>query len=614
MKTRQELEQIKSLVDLTYNNFGNKLIVDTSKPCDLNNPELGYCYKSIIPDVNGRELTLYKIVCSKINKPDTDLRVMMHEYGHIYFGHLDGVHEMFDTQICNVFRDHRAELIERINTNCGIDFADKLIERVIDDPVLNHSLHNIAMDMEINSKVLSTEDVDLMEKEISEVLVEYRRGLLMSYAGSNEEVKKQIEEQIDKMKNESLIKFIVPCRYYLAKDVPFPDGLSYAEYLILIIEHLDQFVKMLVSIKNGGNGDTSQVSAQDVQDALNKQGQNGGQQGQQGGQGGQGSMQSLDDLMQQMGMSDGGNGQGQGQNGTGQQGGQGSSGDDGKQTGKGDSTGGKGSADPTDSPYKGTRDFGDDGLNGDGKQSGGSHRDHRSPERQDADKKRELGEIHSGGGQGCGSSGGPDATRQVKQEDEVDMAIEEVIQNFKSRVVKREIRKDSMYSYNHGINRSVIAPTYRNKVTITTDPKIVYLIDISGSMDTRLVDRILTTISKKMRKIGRGLHYDIISWSTCLGEHIEDIDPKKGVPRISMGGGTRMAGGMKYFKEHYSEDAILILISDFEDYLQEWHQQELTMSGYTMYGFNYGSSNYNQNFKYFKVKNFNNGRRGYGYY
>ena len=170
-----------------------------------------------------------------------------------------------------------------------------------------------------------------------------------------------------------------------------------------------------------------------------------------------------------------------------------------------------------------------------------------------------------------------------------------------------------MYSYNHGINRTVIAPTYRNKVTITTDPKIVYLIDISGSMDTRLVDRILTTISKKMRKIGRGLHYDIISWSTHLGEHIKDIDPKKGVPRISMGGGTRMAGGMKYFKENYDEDAILILISDFEDYLQEWHQQELTMSNYTMYGFNYGPSNYNQTFKYFKVKNFNNGRRGYGY-
>ena len=113
-----------------------------------------------------------------------------------------------------------------------------------------------------------------------------------------------------------------------------------------------------------------------------------------------------------------------------------------------------------------------------------------------------------------------------------------------------------------------------------------------------------------MKRIGRGLRYNIITWSTYLGEHIKDIDPRKGVPRISTGGGTRMAKGMQYFKENYGPEAILILISDFEDYLEEWHQVELTMPEYTMYGFNYGSSRYNQEFKYFKVRNFKN---SYGY-
>ena len=571
MRRREELEFIKRFVDNTYSRFGNMLTVNLEKPFDPNNPELGYCFK-YTDDSNN--YTFYKIVCATIGREYTDFRVMMHEYGHIYLGHLDGIHEELDTLICNVFRDYRGELIERINAECGIDFAEKLIERVIDDPVLNHSLHNIAMDMEVNSKILSTEDIEEMENDVSEKLPDYQTEYLKYQRDhtDNEELKKQLEDAIKKMENEAKIKLILPCRYYLSKTETFPDELTYPEYLIMIVKHLDQFVKMLVSIKNGGNGDTSEVTSQDVQSALG------------GGQGDQG-MQSLSDLMQDMGMSDGGG-----------------SGNGGSQKG-----GRAGDAQKQDSPFKGNRDQGASDLNGDKNgQDGGSHKDHRTDSRDDADKKRELGQIHSGGGVGCGNSGGPAATRLVEKADEVDMALDEVMLNYKARVVKVDTKKDLTYLYNRGINRSLICPTIRRKVTISQDPTIVFLIDVSGSMDTRLVDRILGTISNKMKRLGRGLKYNIISWSTCLGEHIKNIDPRKGVPRISMGGGTRMAGGMRYFKENYGPEAILILISDFEDYLEEWHQEELKMPEYTMYGFNYGSRNYNQEFKNFKVKNFNN--------
>lgn len=568
MRRREELEFIKRFVDNTYSRFGNMLTVNLDKPFDPNNPELGYCFK-YTDDVSN--YTFYKIVCATIGKDNTDFRVMMHEYGHIYLGHLDGIHEELDTLICNVFRDYRGELIERINSECGIDFAEKLIERVIDDPVLNHSLHNIAMDMEVNSKVLSTEDIEDMEKEISEKLPDYQTEFLKYQRDNtdNEELKKQLDEAIKKMENEAKIKLILPCRYYLNEKETFPDELTYPEYLIMIVKHLDQFVKMLVSIKNGGNGDTSNVSSQDVQSALG------------GGKGDQG-MQSLSDLMQDMGMSDGGSGSNS------QKGGR------------------RGDAQKQDSPFKGNRDQGVDDLNGNKSQDGGSHKDHKTDSRDAADKKRELGQIHSGGGVGCGNSGGPDATRLVEKADEVDMALDEVMLNYKARVVKVDTKKDLTYLYNRGINRSVICPTIRRKVTISQDPTIVFLIDVSGSMDTRLVDRILGTISNKMKRLGRGLKYNIISWSTCLGEHIKNIDPRKGVPRISMGGGTRMARGMEYFRQNYGPEAILILISDFEDYLGEWHEEELKMPEYTMYGFNYGSRNYNQEFKNFKVKNFNN--------
>ena len=586
MRTKSELEIIKRFIDNTYCRFGNMLMVNTNKPFNPDCPELGYCFKYKSDD---ERTIIYKIVCSKIGIEHTDFRIMMHEYGHIYLGHLDGIHEELDTQICNVFRDYRGELIERINRECGIDFAEKLIERVIDDPTLNHSLHNIAMDMEVNSKVLSKEDVEEMEMDITSVLPKYQEELL-KYAidhTKDEDQKKGLEDALKKMENEAKIKLIVPERYYIAKDQPFPSELSYPEYLILIIKHLDQFVKMLVSIKNGGNGDTSQVTAEDIQEALNGNSDQQGN-GSQSSAGSGGGMQGLSDLMEQMGMS--------GNNGN----------SSGKQNTQSDQ--------PTDSRYKGTRDGGNgSGEKNDDKDdpSNGGRNDHRTDSRDEADKKRELGQIQSGGGIGCGNSGGPDATRLVeKHTDEVDMALDEVLNNFKHRVVKKDSKKDIMYLYNRGINRSVIAPTIRRKTTISNEPTIVFLIDISGSMDTRLVDRILNTISKNMKRIGRGLRYNIITWSTYLGEHIKDIDPRKGVPRISTGGGTRMAKGMQYFKENYGPEAILILISDFEDYLEEWHQVELTMPEYTMYGFNYGSSRYNQEFKYFKVRNFKN---SYGY-
>lgn len=630
MRKKAELETIKDFVDSAYNSFGNILVVNASKAYDPGNTELGYCYKFKDPS-NGN--VTYKIYCSTLGIPDTDLRVLLHEYGHIYLGHLEEVHEELDVQICNAIRDHRTELIEYVNKSCGIDFADKLLERIIDDPSLNHSLHNIAMDMEVNTSVLSDEDIEAMEKDISSVLAKKQIEELNAAkekVKGNPDLEKAIEESIDKMKSEALIKLILPCRYYLGKDdqgnlIPFPSDCTYTEYLMLIIQHLDQFVKMLVSIKMGGNGDTSQISQRDVQNALNnmnrdwknaseeyKQGYNDAindkkdgtserkdqadQNGTSGGDYGQGYQDAMNDMASGMGQ-----GQGQGQDGQG--------GD-----GQGQGTGGMqslsdlmkslGVTDDNTEYRKGIRDDVDQELNSP------RRKDHGTDARDEADKKREVGQIRAGGGVGCGNSGGPDAIRDVdKDVDEVDMALREVFQNFRNRVVKQDTQKDMMKLYNRGIIRSVIAPSVSRKVTITTDPKIVYLIDISGSMDTQLVDRILKTIAKNMKKLSRGLKYDIISWSTCLGEHIKDIDPKKGVPRIRTGGGTRLATGIKYFKDNYGPEATLVVISDFEDCLDEWNKIESTMPEYTMYGFNYGgrySRPENQpNWKYMKVRNFN---------
>lgn len=591
MKTRQELEFIENLVKRAYNNrnWGNILKEKLDKPYNPQNPELGYSYRHQSFDGEGKkEFTTYNVVCARTGVNDIDYRVKLHEYGHIYLAHLDGIYEEMDTRICNVLRDYRGELIETVNKGCGINFGDKLIERVIDDPVLNHSLHNIAMDMEVNTKVLSKDDVEVMESELSKILPDTLSDKLKELlkTTTDEEVKKKIEDRLKKMGNEAKIKFILPERYHMADGTPFPDNADYLEYLILIVKNLDQFIKMMISISRGGNGDTSDVTSDDVQDALGDENS---------------AMNNLDDLMEQMGMSDGqGKKKDQGKDGQGSSNGQeGGEGNDASNSG-----GFKGDSEKTDSSNQGTRDTDFSEL------EGGTHHDHCTDSRDDADRKREVGEIKAGGGTGCSGSGTSSAKRKVSNADPVDEAIDQVLRNYKNKVVKKEIKKDMMWNYNKGINRTVIAPAILPRVTIKDEPKIVYLIDVSGSMDTELVDRVLNTIARKMKSIGRGLHYDIISWSTELEDHFRDIDPRKGIPHISMGGGTRMAKGIKYFRDHYKDDSILVVISDFEDYLEEWQQVERTMNKYALYGFNYGRSNYNVDFKNLIVKNFNVSYKG----
>lgn len=577
-KSRKELESIKSLVDYQYSRFFNSLRINQ----DIPYPEgdLGYCYRYLSDTAR-----VYQIVTGPMGKEETDFRVLMHEYGHIYLGHLEGMHEDLDRAIIGTITKNRAGLVDYINKSCGIDFAEKLLERIIDDPSLNHSLHNIAMDMEVNTKILSTEDIDEMEKDITDVLdpegTRFKKADVLEEAlksdeakDLNNEQKESVQDEIEKLRNEAMVKLILPCRYHFKDGSPFPDGLTYEEYLMLIIQNLDQFIKMLVNITQGGNGDTSQVTAEDLRNALqNGQGQGQGE-GEQGNGQGQGGMQSISDMMNSCGMT---------------------SGQGGKQS--------KDQTADTDSPYKNSGN----GSENSSDQNNGS-KDHGSESRDEADKARENGSIYNQGGSGRSTSGGSEGIRDVsKTVDSVDMAIDLVMKNYKSKVITRLDKRDMVYLWNRGINRTVISPKYLHKVETDHKPKFVFMIDISGSMNTGLIDRILNTISKKMKKINSALTYDIITWNTSLGEHLRDIKASDVVPRVRYGGGTTLATGIKYFRENYGKEAIFIIVSDFEDDLEDWHREEAKMNGYTLYGFNYGRYKYKQEFTNLKVMHFTDG-------
>jgi hypothetical protein len=474
---------ISEQVELMYNNFGNSLIKVKGKFLD-DSTDLGYCTKG----------NYYYIYTGATGSDEVDERILMHEYGHIYLGHLDGIHEELDSRLMKVIEDNREYLEDLINESCKIDYADKLLDRVVNDDYLNHKLHNIAMDMEVNSSVLNLDDIELIESYLDSIMPDDPSINLLNYISDkvdDEESRKELSDLIDRIKKMGKVKLIHPSRE------GFSEGLTYPDYLIQIVLNLDKFIKFMVKVSLGkGSGED-----EDKSDEKN-----------------------------------------------------------------------------------------------------GSKNDHRTKSRDVADNKRHLGEIVMEGSRSKGV-GGSDATRSFTvNNDPLVMGLEEILKEYKHKVLKLDFRRDVAYKYNRRIVDDVISPSYRQKITKSEDPKVVFVLDCSGSMDTRLIDRILTFIKIKMKKINRNSKYDIISWDTELCEHYRDLTASSPIPKISCGGGTELAESFDYFKEQYGKEAIMVLISDFYDSLERWNDKERTMTGYSLYGFNYGQRRDDIPFKNFKVK------------
>lgn len=581
-KSRQQLELLADIVSRAYSRQGKLLEIRDDKEISLSHHSLGYSYKT-----EGHNVTRYVVGVSKLPAAYeyTEFRAKIHEIGHIYLGHFEGIHEELDRAICNVFRDYKDHIVGLVNQNCGIDYAEALISKVIDDPVLNHFIHGLAMDMEVNSKLLSAEDIEEMNSDLADILKEKIAERMDELKEMIKDGEKQIkvEQELEKIIKRNQIKYVLPGYFTDSTGTPFPDGSTYPEYLIMIIQNLDKFLKFLSSIDQGKGGNTSDITDEQLSDILNglKKGDGSG-------------AEAIDELLKKVGIKTG--------NET----------DEEKEianlaTGEGDKPYDE---DPEELGPHDTSNSG--GKKGNGALSENQRDglrddwDHYTPKRQEADELRQYGKIKAGGGVGLGDGGAPLGIRESSTKNLVDTAIDEAILDQKSRVVQISTHRDLMKNWNLGRNRTVIAPSISQKIKIDTNPRIVYLIDISGSMDTVLIDRIMASIAKKMKSINKGLRYDVITWSTEMGEHLKDIDPKKGVPRLRTGGGTRLGAGIEYFRKNYKEDCILIVASDFEDYLHEWVEVMKKMKGYSVWGFNYGATVKDVKWpKNFKLRNFN---------
>lgn len=631
------MKDIRDSMNLIY---GGKIVSTRTKlGKDTTKGQVAYCYK-------GEHK--YEVVYSELNSKDAEDRLEVHEYGHIYLGHLDGLEYLSDS-LLRIINDRFDDIVALVNKNCGIDFGDKLLIQVRDDPMINHMIHNIAMDCEINSKILNRKDIAIIEKSV-----------FKTYGGLS--------------RMDVMTKFCHPSARW-----GFPNELTYPDYLELIILNLDKFVKYIMLLKYGignpqqGQSNQSQSGQQGQQgqqsagqgyskDSTDRWG-SGNSQGQQGSAGGQ--EQSSDG-------SQGGSQSGdKSDNSSGSQ--QGSSGDSGgsfdpsdpdgspsgsggsfeKYNGQGKSSGEKGSdsesndgpeydespesitdeqaellndqeyvnkryeelknmlEDPEDISKAVSDISGEEGGTSDG--SDGETKGRKSDHGSDSREKVHVGEVYSKGGSGRGTGRSTSTRSFVKDLDPIDIGLEEVVRSFRKKVIKRSYSRNLTYKYNRRIITDVISPSYTMKITSDFDPTILFIIDVSGSMDTSLVDRVINTIRRKMRTINSNLKYSILTWDTSFCELYKDLNTKKNTPKISCGGGTCLAKSFIYAKEKFSDDTIIVVISDFEDSLDDWEIAMSKMKNYTIYGFNYGYPQDQKNFKYMKVKNCNENRRRGGW-
>lgn len=566
---------MKDIIDEVNGSYGltNEIILNLDDKLDLSKSSIA----AMVSKVSG--VYYVKVTSTEDKKLNEILKT--HEYGHIYHGHLDDF-EYTNDQLIKIIENNKSNLESMINKECDIDYADKLLDSVLKDRSTNMLLHNIAMDLEVNSTVLDEDDIEYI-KGASTKIVESEMAKLSSEFGD-----KEIDEK-DQAKLAKILVNLMNC--YEMKGVHpnnynFSPGLRYQDYLVKCIMNLPVVLKDFMN-KNkkyvkGENGEGGKIEK--LGSRMPK------------------TMEEFKEMMDNLVEAEGdveSDDEDQQNNGQSQQ---------------SDKKGKNGKGQSSDSDESDKKD-GDGSSNGknkskDGKKSKKSPMDHDSDEREDY--YGNSGSSGSDSSDGIRGGRGLNPSTTVRDyhvnNDPLDLALSDILNDCRNKVIKRRFLRDFTYKYNRKMlgNSKMLNASYRQKVAKDDDPTIVFCVDVSGSMETDLVDRVITTIRSNMKKIDRSLRYSVAAWDTRLQQYYKDIDCNTPIPKLSCLGGTRLAGMFDLFKEEYDKNAILVMVSDFDDDLDEWREKESKLNGYSMYGICYGGSGYGRRnipeFKNLKVK------------
>ena len=130
-------------------------------------------------------------------------------------------------------------------------------------------------------------------------------------------------------------------------------------------------------------------------------------------------------------------------------------------------------------------------------------------------------------------------------------------------------RQDPVYYYNRKKYNSNVMISRSREEQLWRPGNIILLVDCSGSIDDTAIGTMVKTVRRIAKKCGPKSR--IIWWDTFL-EGDYPLNADKGPKGY---GGTNIAKGIKYVRQHYlrqSNDK-LVIISDYADSLTQWYDE-----------------------------------------
>lgn len=527
----------------------------------------------------------------------------MHEFGHIIYSHLLMVKQQRDI------------IISKIKTfwpSIKLHLNDEIIKKTEEDPSyadylcqrISNTILNIAEDFEVNSKMFPTnEEQDMLIKYTSIAqcfcILKDNNVSEKGYERAIHWTEYELGTRIPKKGNKP-VPFALPC---LPRDMKFKDGLEFNNYVDLIISHDNDFFKYAKN-RMGVKAEYQEATEDDLKrmaDSPEEMGEND-------------PYISDGDLMDGPDMPSQGDGQ---QSATKQK--PTLATEKCKHTSNPNASStmedwNPGNVPPPSKNGKDGKESGDDKDSQDGSGSGkdgdklnSEDIDKIANSYSDGDNDRNAEEINealqreneANGNATASSDGGDGQSRSdddgdssassaayAKREpdsDVINLSNSKGIENFILKVCFNKIhtntRVDNLYYYNRRrFSTDRLIPKKRTENRYK--PGNVYmLVDISGSVSDTAVGNMIKAVKNVAKHCGRKSR--IIWWDErCCGDY--SLLTMK--PGIAVTGGTSLAGGIKYISKKYlnHNNDKLVIISDYQDNLDEWYTELCKIKGDAM--------------------------------
>jgi hypothetical protein len=141
----------------------------------------------------------------------------------------------------------------------------------------------------------------------------------------------------------------------------------------------------------------------------------------------------------------------------------------------------------------------------------------------------------------------------------------------RSFLLKRNrLHTDMLYHFNRNRFGDILIPR-RYRIENYSLNNLCILLDVSGSVPETILRRVTRTIIRSQGAFNKNASR-LVCWSDKLRSDtsLGDISASGRCGAISPGGGTVLGAGIEYCKQYLNRESGVIIISDFQDNLNDW--------------------------------------------